>query len=282
MNEWDLEFQKHLLAAGSFAEVLALFCPKERNGTLKRNPKPMSYAELSRRLGLRSRSHLREIVESVKPASRGLMHTFCRVLKVNTTWARYIEFLHGGPPVDAGQRALWLSELEILRNRLRKSIARREVAAKAIAAKPLLDEAEIPAVFAALGDVSTGASLDEIHARTKIPIPHLEGCLRTLIQSAAVEKKNDRYLAVGPHLIFEGLGGEEFFQRDLARSMERAKAKMKEADAVSSLFFNSTFCVRSSDLPKLRGELKQVLTRFVDEAENHDGERIVTLLGCFF
>ncbi len=71
---------------------------------------------------------------------------------------------------------------------------------------------DIPKVYAALGSVDKGASVDEIHSRTNLPIDIISNLLAILISNSLIINKEDRYYANSTHLNMLGITQNEIFK----------------------------------------------------------------------
>jgi hypothetical protein len=142
-----------------------------------------------------------------------------------------------------------------------------------------------PLIYACLGSEKEGASIEEIAARSRIPV---EACrkLVAMMQEADVVKhdmKRDRYISVSPHLIHQNLsknsGFKDFFLASLRRVESDVRANLGREDR---LFFTSVVTVKKSELHKFRTKLRELLENFVETAENPGGEDVVTTVCGFF
>jgi hypothetical protein len=136
-------------------------------------------------------------------------------------------------------------------------------------------------IYAALGTPEEGATLDEISQRTGFLKEQCVDTLSRMIEDGAVrqgEKKN-HYFAKESHLLFKKIGSPEGFKTSYLRLLEETKIQAKkDFDSNDQLFMSSVFSVDPELLPEFKKELRQLLIRFVDTAENPNGKKVVRLI----
>jgi hypothetical protein len=142
-----------------------------------------------------------------------------------------------------------------------------------------------PIVYASLGSDVNGASMDEISARARIPYRECEKILQEMERHQVVRKHTEtgKFLSHNPHLIYQGLGNnsafKDFFLASIVRAKKNAQANFSEQDR---LFFSSAISVKRSNLQKYRLKLRELLDTFAENAEDVDGEDIVSIVCSLF
>lgn len=225
-----------------------------------------SYAAFARKAGFKSRSFPRDTLLGKKNLSYDSALKFCRALELSNDLKEYFLILvsekNSESPKLAKFRKRILSKADELK------------AGKRAGGFPFQVWLEI---YAALGTNQDGASFQEIQLRTQLPEKRLEKALSEMAEKGflTLDLRKNRYIPVQSHLIFNGLGDDQQFKQwylnTLQMARRRAEMRFKSEDW---LFFNSVFSVNQNDMPALKRELREVILRFVDTAENPVGNRL--------
>lgn len=143
----------------------------------------------------------------------------------------------------------------------------------------LLLNSGVPLVFASLGDEENGASLEEIKMRCKLDSPSIEKAIQELVRLDAVTHRGGRYYPCAPHIAIDRLGGDEFFKIDFERSISILKKNFESNPRhEQSLYLSSTFSIHEKHLAKLKQTLNQVLTEFITQSEEANGDGLVNFV----
>lgn len=266
---WDYEFQAELATVGSFSDAVRLFSKRPGKLGEVRSPRLMSYSLVSKKMGLRSRSNVREVAEGLKKPSTAFLHSFCEAMKMTAAWKSFFHALHAAEADKPGGREL----LKAARARISKQLKKKIHSGPS---KSLLHSPAIPLVFAALGSVESGASIRNIVEKTGLAQPEAEKIVAELVRAGAAREENGIVYPLDLHLVLEIVGADEFFRRDTLNSLSIAKGRLS-LPKNSDYFFSSTLSVLKRDLPKLQDRLDLLLKEYVSEAESADGDQIVNL-----
>lgn len=135
-------------------------------------------------------------------------------------------------------------------------------------------------VYAALGTTEGGATLAQILARTRLAPSRCQTVLDEMIalKVARFDAERNRYFAGEANLNFQNMGGDRHFRQwyldCLAEARQRAA---QEFTTERALFLNSVFSVSRQEMPRFKQELRELIARFVDSAEQPEGDGIAKL-----
>lgn len=267
---WEYEFQRELLKAKTFSSAVRLFSKRPKALELVASPRKVSYSQISKKMGLRSRSNVREVAEGLKNPSPAFLFSFCEAWKMTAAWKSFFYALHALEITDSIRERETLNQA---RQRIRKQLARKAFRGES---KNLLHSPSIPLVFAALGSVEQGSPLLEISKKTGLPAEKIDQILAELVAAGAAKVENGIAYPIGLHLVLETVGADEFFRRDTSHSLTIAKNRLNLPNT-NDYFFGSTFSIQEQDLPTLKDKLDILLKDYVSEAESSEGNRIVNL-----
>ncbi len=141
----------------------------------------------------------------------------------------------------------------------------------------------LPIVYASLGTAEQGATAKEIQQRSGLRVGEVARGLQALADLGAVREVGERYFAPTahvnlPHLRESGVYGA-YYRELLKRASRHAEQQLRSPQA---LHFSSALSVSSQELPRFKEELRALLTRFVDQAEKGDGDRVVSIACSLF
>jgi hypothetical protein len=280
-DPWDEAFRTALVAAKDYRAFLRLFFTGEESSFAHRRPKPISYAEFSRRARLSSRSYIRDFIEGDRVPGPVASRRICVGLNLQGPWRDYFEHLvkiSSNPNESSNRQTLERLKIKIVKSKKRPHFA-KPVLAKRIS-KALSQE--IAAVFAASGTVDQGATIAEICSRTKLSPVIVEKASIRLMELGLFTTRNGRNYPVQIHLAAEKLGNESTFLNDFRRginlNLERAEHQKVSSNA---LFFRSSVCVNSELAKEHAGRLRDILYAFVNEIEDANGDCLADLVVGF-
>lgn len=243
----------------------------------KTQGRPLSYAQLSRQLGVKARSYPRDIVLGNKRMSSTLLPGFVKALGLSgdlkSLFIDLVEYEENSCRISGRSEYQISASIEKTRRRILSE------ASSAIGIDAAFDMAEIPKVYAALGDPVKGASLQEIESRTSIVLERLSVLLDKMVEIGIAEKRGTRFRAKQSHLAIRGLKTSGAFKQHFLKVTEEAfNAAKRQMNADDKLFFSSSFSVRSGGLAELKSELRDLLLRYVDVSETAEGDKVVSLV----
>lgn len=269
---WSVEQINTILQSTHYRELLRVALNERA-----RTGRALSFAELSRRGGFRSRSFPRDVLGSTRGLTRESARRFAKAFGFPSVVSTYLYAL---VDLDREQESLELrKKAQVLQARaIRKIRARTENAPKNAFVLP-----EFSKVYAALGSPARGATLEEIEKRTKLSRKELLRTLEALIESQLVVEEEGRWKAKQNILLFDNLSKHEFFQKVFLRRLKNAQVLAQtQFQRDDALFWESTFSISSKRLPELRVRLREVLGRFIEEAEEFEGDQISSVAVSFF
>lgn len=269
--EWTTDELHQLSQVGSSREFLKL-CLELR----KEKGQPHSYAFIARSAGFASRSFPREVVTGKKSLTLLSAQALGVGLKLNQDLREYlialVDFETGAANTADAQKKE--KKLKSIRTR----IHRRKSGSGSENETVFLDR-HFSSVFSALGRPDKGATLQEIEKRTGLGIAEIHLTVEHLVKLGLVEIKNNRYIGLGNHLAFTELKKNGAFHRLFLDRIQTVRSlAAKDFDSKRALFQETTFSVRQDRLPQLKAELRELILKFVDEAEDAEGDGIASLL----
>jgi uncharacterized protein (TIGR02147 family) len=237
-----------------------------------------SYAGFSRKAGLASRSFPRDVVLGTKRLTAASAQSFGEALLLKGDLKQFFLLL----VESAAERSSPLSAVQQKKATQKREQVRTRLAALAqqSSAETVIQHQYWFEVYAALGGVNFGASLEEVIQKTKIKKAQCESILQTMVKAkvCAFQEKSGRYFPNAPHLILNHLGQnkafKEIFLGGLKQLQIRAEAQFESKE---DLFFNSSFTIRQEKQVELKAELRELLLRFVDQNEDEHGDQVVKL-----
>jgi len=265
-----------LLRVKTYREFLASSLTQVKTGK-----RPVSYAELSRRAGFSSRSYPGDVIKGLRRITPATLPLFVKGLRLKGKWKNYFTLLVASEEQDINTDRMTTGEiqekLEFLRTRILNFTTKPSVATP----KLFYERRGWLEVYASLGTVEKGATLKEILARTGLLRLECEIIVKSMLESevAELDDTNQRYRPCAPHVIFDRLGGENFFQAHYLAMLEEIQraAKGPNFKKEENLFFTSVFSVNRKDAPELKRRLRELMHEFADVSETAEGNAIAKL-----
>lgn len=260
----DVELTKLLLEAKTSSEFIAsaLFYLKEQKG--------VSLMKLSQRAGFAAKSFLRDVSLGKKRLSAQSAPMVANAFRLETDETRYfctIVEMENATPKNG--KAVFKRSFKLLRERLESKINEPTIDLKSIEGQQWFR------IYASLGDKDDGATLAQISKRAGLPELTCETVLESLCKAKAVLKTNFTYRPSHNHLVFKD---KEMFRSQylmlLNELYQRASTKF---DDPHGLFFQGWFSVSEANLPEFKKKLREVLSHFVDENEEPNGNVVVAI-----
>jgi hypothetical protein len=264
----DVEIVKLLLSSTNYRSFMKLAFAYY----LQRNTK-FGYSWFARRAGFVSRSFPRDVLLGKRRITQNALQCFLRGFELQGEAAEYFRLLVALDekdllPEPMSQKKIRLM-LEMAGSRLQKIISPE--APDHVAYTDRL----WPFFYAALGEKGTAESV-----ATKLGMaiddckPILEKMERYGVLGSDA-KQPGTYICLSPHLVFEQLGKSlefrDFFFESMLRCARRAKA---DFSAIDSIYVHSTLSLSKSVLEEHGSKLREHLLKFVDGAENPEGDVI--------
>lgn len=240
----------------------------------------INYAAFSRKAGFASRSFPRDVIVGKRRMTLAALPKFIRGLNLRGDLRIYFQTLVLLQETDLNQSGISKRELEGKLARIRAS---SEFKTNSNGGALFVRYRRWQEVFAALGDLQTGASLLEIEKRTCFPQSECLTLLRQMIQEGLVhyDPQNERYRALKWHFNFEGLGPDQHFKQHMKYRMSQASQALEtKLSSDEYLFFNSVWSIEKRRLPEFKAELRNLLLQFVESTEKSDGDELNHILVC--
>lgn len=280
MKRWDQSFVDTLLAAPHYRSFLQTFIFKKAPWS---HPRPMSFQDLAKRAGFGSKSFLNDVIAGRKRLTPRSLDKVSSALGLSGAWAEYFKCLVAREETifqnARQQRPFFQNRVEVLH----KKLSAKRTTHKSQGLSPLVEaflDRDFPDVYAALGSLEDGETLDVIMARTHLPIHRVQTVLNKMLDVELVrwDQKTQRYYAQATTLLSESLRDARVFQQDFFRSLRKVQERFpKQAQTDRALFMSQTFSVRFADLPRLQAELAQSAIQFVEHAETSKGDAIAEI-----
>jgi uncharacterized protein (TIGR02147 family) len=277
------EFARVLVRSADYRSFLKVYFAAPTSGGVAR-----TYSKLARKAGFSARSYPRAVVTGQRRLGPKALARFAAALELPTSLRRYFTLLvyleepdtnFEGLPVERISREL----TSIRRETERKSHDARETYFAPEEQLQIFDIPGGPEILASLGSPEKGATIPEVCRRTGLSEPAVRQGL-FLLQRAGLGKRiegTSRYTAIALHLVVKPRAREKFFREFYLRALQELPARaVRDFEREECLFFNSVYLVRESALPRLKKELRELLLRYVDGAEESEGDRLVRLIAA--
>lgn len=249
----------------------------------KENKPNLTYAVLTRRAGFSSRSYVRDVMTGKRRLTQDALPRFVKAMELKGEYRRFFSLLVQSAPNRFGivSDSKVKDKIVRLKNRV---LSTREPGRFPTHAHSLYLGKNRLEIYAALGTPESGATLEEICTRTGFS---KEECSKTLVQmmsdgAVSPGSEGNRFFAKEPHLVLPKIGNQGVFQASYLHFLEETKARAKkEFESDDQLFISSVFSIDPKQMPEFKEELRQLLVRFVDTAENPNGKKVVRLVTGF-
>ncbi|MGZ3686937.1 MAG: DUF4423 domain-containing protein [Bdellovibrionota bacterium] len=237
------------------------------------------YSDIARRAGFSARSFPRDVVHGRKRITPASLAPFIRGLGISGDLAEYFRLLVELEHEDCRQRASSPERIASRLCHLRARLLARGAVPINVKAEMAFAAENLPLVYAALGSPGRGATVSEVSSRTGLASVRIQSILKALVRAEIVTKHGLRFVAAQPHLNLPGLTQSEVYRKFFKECLTRARSQADVSFASDRhLFFTSCFSVRESRLATLKEELRSILLRYVDEAEEAEGERVASIV----
>lgn len=281
MKSWDPVFKNQLLLAPSYRDFLKLFFNREKAA---RNPKKISYAEFALRSNFASKSYMNDVIAGRKRLTPGAFDKVVLGLGLTATWADYLKSLAALEEDEfcsvKKDRAYYQNQVLKLKKQILRSLSSKEIPSQDRQAQKVFLTPEFPQIYASLGDVGIGESLEGILKKSRLPEKQVSQALNELesIGILRFDSKNQRYIPLSVSIEAYGLKSSDFFKNDFFRAMDKAKSRFKtQANTQEALFMTQSFSLDSRQLTLLRAQLAQVIESFAAQSETAEGDCIAEI-----
>ncbi len=240
----------------------------------------VNISDFSKRGGFSSRSYISELLAEKKGLSRDAILRIRSALKFPKPVLDVFELL-------AYRSAPALRPTTLSVTALDEKLRAARAAARGLSQSRTLGKAKstfirdfrLYQIYAALGTLEHGASIQEIIARTNMAEKMADSCLQLLISEGVIEYREGRYYAVATKMDYFGLKSSDGLGNLISEVCQNIKSRRHELidDPLNALFFTA-FSTSSNRLPELRTKLKDAIFNVLDEYQVDDGDCVRQLL----
>lgn len=273
----DSDAIKRLATAGNYREFIHTWI-EERSRVGR-----FGFASIARVGGFKSRAFPRDVVLGKKRLTPRSLGKFTKGLGLPVDLAEVFRILVAleEPDCRAPREDVGRIERSLSFHR-RRLLSRTGIHIKQESQAKIFED-DLMRIYASLGTEKDGASLQDVILRSRLPEISARMGIDRLLKLGIATWQKDRIYPNESFIVLESLQKSMPFQRRYERSCHRAaKAAESHFDSPNKLFLTSAISIREVDLPRLKQELRKILTQFLETAETAEGDRVVELLTAFF
>ncbi|MCB0408401.1 MAG: hypothetical protein KDD34_09370 [Bdellovibrionales bacterium] len=244
-----------------------------------KNKGRVNISDFSRRAGFLSRSFVGEYLSGKKGLSVDALKRIKAALKLPRDYIRFFELLVYLEQPELRPRYLTtekvLESIEQIKLQLLKKVSQPSEIKKLIQ-RPIALQ-----IYAAMGSVTDGATLEEICFRSRVKKSITEEVLSLFIQHNLVEIKNEKYFPIASRLDYFNVTEPE----GLAKMIEQVclDIKWNAADIISdpggNLFYTA-FSMSRSRRMEFRRELRELIFDLIDRYQEEPGDYVQKVFFC--
>ena len=243
----------------------------------------LSYSSIARKAGFQSRSYVRAIALGKKKISAKSLHKFITGLGLTGDLAEFFRLLVELNEPQCRMKPTSEDKIKKLMENLRTRLLEADKTKKLKKENSLFQSRHLPKIYAALGTKDHGATIEEIQQRTGIAVSSLKPLLTVLLNAEIIIKSGSSFFPKETHLNLPHLTESEVFREFFLHSLSDASANaQRNLQSETALHFSSCFSVSIQDLPRLKQELRSVLSQFIDRSETPEGNKVVSLVCSLF
>lgn len=239
------------------------------------------YSDIARHGGFAARSFPRDVVLGKKSLSLNSLPKFIRGLGLTSDLAEYFRILVEISETKCRTKSLDETKLRQMKDNLKKRISDRHHVQVGHRDSAFV-LSSVPRIYAALGNADIGSSLKEIFEKTSLSETEIHQGLGYMLEQSLIKKRGARYFANESHSNFQGLKTEIFKKHFIKTAETSIQMSKKFIGSEEKLFLSSAFSVSQKDLPKLKDELRSLLLKYVDTAENPNGNKVINLIASLY
>lgn len=276
----DREITLALISAKSYRDFI-----KSYYSICKTANADFSYGTMAKRAHFSSKSFIRDIASGAKRITSRSLPGVIQALGLTGNRAKLFKLLVILEEADLNFERLSTEDIKTQIIKARLSIKKHLVTVPDTQAQQFYKLPLFPWIYAALGDPEQGASIQEIVSRSGIAMGECRRILKEMEQGGVIrfEEAEERYYCQDLHLIFAHIGKDRFFQKFYLSSLAMSKNQAEDNfTSPHKLFMNSVVSIRRSRMPELKNKLRGLLTEFVDEVEDAEGDTVANLSVAFF
>jgi hypothetical protein len=296
LHSKSVEIKVALGSANSVSEFLKVYT----------HTSGISYAEISRRAGFSSRSYPRDVADGRRRLTAKSLPSLLSGLRLDRAlqdWFQILyfkenpdEFRTMSPKLRKASDTELKQALDARIRKLHSALARGPVRSRPAFADQTLakksfsnpqnttvDPGVLLQLVAAIPDPKTGATLEEIIRFTGISKSKASEQLTQLVALGILtqDQSNNRFGYPGEHVDLTGLGQNDLMKKIVSAATERAHARVaSDFGKPETLYLASCLSVRSSDLPKIKAEIREILLKYIDRQVPVQNPDTVITLTC--
>jgi hypothetical protein len=270
MRSLDRSVQAAFLEASTYREFLKVWASADAG------KKRGAMAQLCRRAGFASRGYLSDVLAGKKGLSQDSLQRLKKAIGLPKPWGQYFELLVWKDQPALRPARLSDSALSEKLMRLRKELdAITESLNLETVAKRAITNPGIFRVYAALGSEETGATLEEIQARTGMAPQVAAKHLSEMRAMGIVFENFGRFFAVAQKADALSLKDKEAVAELIGKvSTDLQKRREQIPQCATNFVFYSAFSVRRSEMPNLKARLQEAILDVLDEFQDDTGEKV--------
>lgn len=285
MRDWDLSFKNQLLEVHTYRDFLKLFFYRPLHLT---RPRKMSFAEFARKCDFASKSYIHDVIAGRKRLTPNAFEKVIAGLKLTSIWTDYFKCLVGAEESDfhisKKNEIFFLTRQNKLRDQIQRSLSVRTISTADTKAQEVFLTTNFPEIYASLGEVNVGTTMEGIIRRSRLPASSIQKALKDFESIGLIkfDSVNCRYIPLAVGLESYGLKNADIFRHDFFASLEKAKCRFpRQAVSGEALFMTQSMSVASSELSKFRQQLSDLIETFAVQTESSDGDCIAEVCISF-
>jgi uncharacterized protein (TIGR02147 family) len=236
----------------------------------------MTLAELATRSGFSSKGFISDLLAGRKKITAKALPKIMEGLNLPKRLAGYFELLVQLEEEGLRPQGLKEAEIRLQLGRL-KRVFRDRQAPVAANVKAGIYRHVVYKVYAALGSAEKGASWEELLKRSRLPESAVKEALDLLLGLALVREEGRRFYAEMGNIEAFGLNETSRFQEVMASATAALAQKIQKVQP-ADLFFYASFALDAEKEALLKQKLQELLSSFVDQNQNEDGDLVKTLV----
>jgi RNA polymerase III subunit RPC82 helix-turn-helix domain len=241
---------------------------------------PITIAEFSRICHFSSRSFISEYLNDKKNLSKASFDRIKAALKIPHSYKKYFSLL-----VEIDQPELFnSSNLELIT----KQIAQLEYQILNLSAlkdkntrlQQVINKKNLFVIYASLGPETSGALLEEIVQKSKLPLDQVTSGLQSLIDHKLIQFNQNRYYPLLDQMDFFHFNSIEL--EELLKT-ECREIALKSHDIIKSeedLIVYSAFSINKHHQKNFKNKLRSAVYQVMDEFQDDAGENIQQVFLC--
>lgn len=248
----------------------------------RKKVRDFGYAAIARNGGFRARSFPRDVVLGKKKITLTSLPKFIKGLGLSIDLAEYFKLLVEIEEVNCRTKNYEVSKLLGLKENLKKRLRTKNKIHFENSEDLNFIYSSIPKIYAALGEAKVGVTIDQIIIKTNLTETETLKSLQFMVQRKLITRSKGRYFSTENHLNFQNLSSDVFKKHFIKTASDSIEMSKKNIQSNEKLFLSSSFSVSQKDLSKLKEELRSVILRYIDNAEDPRGDKVISLVASLY